>query len=183
MKQNRLYILMAALILMAAGTRILNAEMGLYNFAPVAALGLFSGAVLQDKRMAFLFPLLSMLLADLYFQLFTNTPGFYGVSQLFNYAGLLAVAALGTRMGRIKPLKVAVFAIGGSLLFFLLSNFGVWVEGYYGHTFAGLATTFEMAIPFYKNTLAGDLAGSALLFGGYYLLTQATAARLQKASI
>src|ERR1043165_7738127 len=134
MKQKHLHSLLAVvLILMAAASRIVNAEMGLYNFAPVAALGLFAGAVVKDKRIAVLFPLLAQFSSDLYFQLFTKTPGFYDISQFFTYGGFAAVALLGTRMGQIKPLKVLGFALSGSLLFFVLSNFGVWVKGYYGH--------------------------------------------------
>ena len=58
-----------------------------------------------------------------------------------------------------------------SLLFFVLTNFGVWlVNGYYPHTVAGLAACYVAAIPFFQNSIAGDLFYTALLFGGFALL-------------
>lgn len=160
----------ALLILVAAASRIVNAELHLWNFAPVAALGLFGGATLRDKRWAYLLPLLAQFASDLYFQLFTSTPGFYDVSQFFVYGGMALVTALGTRMGDPKPVKVAGFALAGSLLFFLVSNFGTFLSGLWGHGFPALVKTYVMAIPFYQATLVGDLLFSALFFGVYALL-------------
>ncbi len=184
-KNTRIF-LAGTMILIAIAARILNAEMHWYHLAPIAALGLFSGAMVEDKKLAFLFPLLALLLSDIYIQLFTSFPGFYGIGQLFVYGGMLAVTLLGMRMGKPKALKVAGFSIAGSLLFFLISNFGVWVSIQfgtdlfgYGKGLSGLATTYLMALPFYTengsmlffNALVGDLLCSGLLFGGYYLLT------------
>ena len=171
MKPQRSNLVIAVLlILLAAGSRIVNAEFQLWNFAPVAALGLFSGAVVGEKRLAFLFTLLVQLLSDLYFQFFTEVPGFYGISQIFTYAGMAAVTALGMWMPNRKAVTVAGFALGGSLVFFILSNLGVWLGGLYGVTAAGLVKTFVMAVPFYKGTLIGDVVFSAILFGGYALM-------------
>ncbi len=160
----------ALLILLAAASRVVNAELHLWNFAPVAALGLFGGATLRDKRWAYLLPLGAQLLADLYFQLFTSTPGFYSVSQAFVYGGLALVAGLGTQMGNPKPVKVAGFALAGSLVFFVVSNLGVFFSGMYGYTASGFLETFVKAIPFYQPTLIGDLVFSAIFFGIYALL-------------
>lgn len=182
MKQKNLNILIATgLILMAAGARIVNQELGLYNFAPLAALGVFSGAVIKDKKYAFLVPVLGQLIADAYFQLFTKIPGFYP-GEIFNYAALVAATALGTRMGQPKALKVLGYTLGGSVIFFLLSNFSMWTTGYYGYTFSGFAETYVAAIPFFKNTLAGDMAGSVIMFGLYALLQRTLVAKTQKAT-
>lgn len=170
MKPQRTNLLLAVLLILStAAFRIANAEFGFWNFAPVAALGLFSGAVVGNKRLAFFFTLAAQLLSDLYFQFFTDVPGFYGVSQIFTYAGMAAVTALGMWMQNRKAATVAGFALGGSLLFFVVSNLGVWLGGYYGVTSAGLMKTFAMAVPFYNGTLVGDVLFSALLFGGYAL--------------
>ena len=182
MKRNYTNIILASLlILMAASARVVNAEMHLYNLAPVAALGLFSGAVVKDRKVAFLLAILSQFFADAYFQLFTGTPGFYDASQLFTYGGLIMATFLGTRMQQVKPLNVVLFTISASTLFFIISNFGVWVAGWYGHSFAGLVHTYVMGLPFFKNTLLGDMAGSVLLFGSYTLLQQALTSKAQKA--
>ncbi|PZF71433.1 DUF6580 family putative transport protein [Taibaiella soli] len=183
MKRNYSNILIAAgLIFMAAATRVLNADMHLYNFAPVAALGLFSGAVIKDKRYAFLLALLGQFAADLYFQLFTNVQGFYGISQLFTYAGLISATFLGTKMGAVKPVKVLGYTLGASTLFFIVSNFGVWAEGMYGYNFAGLVKTYTMGLPFFKNTILGDLSGSVVLFGLYTLLQRSFFSKMEKAT-
>lgn len=182
MKRNYSNILLAAgLILMASLARVVNTEMHLYNLAPVAALGLFSGAVVKDKRVAYLLPLLAMLLADLYFQFFTSTQGFYGGAQWFVYGGMALVTLLGTAMRKVNPLKVAGFSLMGSLVFFIVSNFGCYVSGMWGGGIHGLVTTYTMALPFFKNTIAGDMAGSALLFGLYFMAQRSLGTKAQKA--
>ena len=182
MNRNYTHILIAAaLILMAAAARIVNADMQLYNLAPVAALGLFAGAVVRNRPAAFLLPLLGQFAADLYFQFFTNTPGFYA-DQWFTYGGLIGATALGMLMRRPRALNVLGFTLGASTIFFLVSNFGVWLQGWYGTGFDALVVTYAKAIPFYRNTLLGDLAGSGLLFGLYALMQRAFAQKLAPAS-
>ncbi|RYD53652.1 MAG: hypothetical protein EOP52_02665 [Sphingobacteriales bacterium] len=173
--------LVVFLLLVAAVSRIVNAELHLWNFAPVAALGLFSGAVLKDKRYAYLLPLGAQLLADLYFQLFTDIPGFYGVSQLFVYAGMALVAAFGTTMGRPTVAKVSGYALAGSGIFFLVSNLGAYFTGMWGWGVSGLVKTFVMAVPFYQGTLIGDLVFAALFFGVYALVQQSRETRVATA--
>ncbi len=184
MKQSHVQVLIAAgLILMAATARVVNAEMHWYNFAPLAALGLFAGAVIKDKRYAFLFALMGQFLGDVYFQLFTSTPGFYGPAQLFTYGGLIAVTGLGFFLKNIKPLNVVFFTLGGSALFFLVSNFGYFAEGWNGYSWAGLVKAYVMAIPFYRNSMIGDLIGSGLLFGLYFLAQRVFAGKVQNARV
>ena len=181
MKQNHTNILLAAgLILMITVARIINAEMHLYNFVPIVALGLFSGAVVKEKRYAFLFAILAQLCADVYFELFTDTKGFYGISQIFTYVGLVAVTVLGVYMKQPKALKVFGFTIAASVVFFLISNLGHYVQGWNGYGASAFVKTYVDAIPFFKNSLVGDMAGSVLLFGAYYLLQQAVGAKMVK---
>ena len=189
MKNNQLNIVIAAgLILMAGIARIVNHEMHLYNFAPVCAMGLFSGAVLKDKRWAFLFPVLAQLLGDTYIGLFTPWQGFYGIEQVCVYASLLIVTAMGIGIGQPKALKVLGYTLGGAVVFFLLSNFGVWLSMefgkvdlyHYGKGFTGLVNTYIAAIPFFKNTLIGEFSGSILLFGAYYWLQSSMAKKAQR---
>jgi hypothetical protein len=184
MKNNKLNIMIAVgLILMAGVARIVNHEMHLYNFAPVCALGLFSGAVIKDKRIALLLPILAQLMGDVYISLFTQWKGFYGIEQVCVYASLLLVTLMGSGIGQPKALKVLGFTLGSAVIFFLLSNFGVWlsiefgkVDLYgYGKGFTGLVATYAAAIPFFKNTLIGEFSGSILLFGAFYLLQLAVA--------
>ena len=182
MKRNYTNILLASgLILMAAAARIINAEMHLYNLAPVAALGLFSGAIIKDKRFAYIMPLLAMFIADLYFTLFTNVNGFYGLEQVFVYGGMALVTLLGTKMKNTGATRVLGFSLAGSVVFFIVSNFGSYLSGMWGYGFDGFIKTYVMAIPFFQNTLVGDLVGCTLLFGLYAMAQRSLAGRTQKA--
>lgn len=193
MKNNRLNIIIAAgLILMVGIARIVNHEMHLFNFAPVCALGLFSGAIIKDKRWAVLLPVLAQLLGDVYISLFTQWPGFYGVEQVCVYTALVLVTLLGSGMGQPKALKVLGYSIGGAMLFFIISNFGTWLNLQffgkadlysYGTGLTGFMNTYIAAIPFFKHTLISELAGGILLFGAYYVLQLSLMNKAQKAKI
>lgn len=190
MKRNTVNIILAGgLILLAVAARIVNAEMKIYHLAPVAALGLFAGSIVKDKKFAYIFALLAMFISDLYIELFSPWDGFYGVSQVFTYGGMALVTLLGTKMKQPRALKVLGFSLAGSAIFFIVSNIGVWLQGWYGTDFAGLVKTFTMALPFYTkqgqelfiNSFVGDLLFNGLLFGSYALLTQAIYGKLTKA--
>lgn len=179
MKTNTKNILLAiALIIIASFTRILSFEMQWFNLAPIAAVGLFAGSVMKDKKYAFLFAVLAQLAGDLYIQFFTKWQGFYGIDQAFVYISLLSVTALGFLMKERKAAQVLGFSVGAAVLFFIVSNFGVWVAIQsgkadlfgYGTGFIGLINTYVAAIPFFKNTLLGTVGGSVMLFGAYHLL-------------
>ena len=174
-------ILVSILVLMAAFWRIGTAQLGLYSIVPVAAMGLFSGAILSDKKWAYLIPLATMFISDMLFAAFTNTPGFYGVSQIVNYGALALVTFMGTQMNKKSVLNIIGYTLSGSLVFFLLSNFGTFLSGYYGYTGAGFIECYVMALPFYKSEMAtqffsnafmGDLAFSLVAFGVYYVVAQ-----------
>lgn len=179
MKGNnlRVIIICAALILAAAISRIINAETHWYNFAPLVAISLFSGAVLKNKSYAYILPLAAYFISDLYIQLVHHN-GFYGISQFFVYGGMALVVALGTFMKKISAFRVLGFTVGGSLLFWVISNFGVFLGGYWGAGLEGLSTTYLMALPFYTkegtnlffNSIIGDLIFSGVLFGAYALI-------------
>ncbi|HYC28481.1 MAG TPA: DUF6580 family putative transport protein [Chitinophagaceae bacterium] len=187
MKQNKINIILAVgLILMAAAARIVNHELHFWNLAPVAAVGLFGGSVIHDRKLAFLMPLLALFIGDLYIQLFPTNAlqrGFYGMEQAFVYGAMVLVTLLGTRMKQPKVAKVLGFSLSSSLVFFAVSNLGAFAGGMWGYDLNGLTTTYVMGIPFFKYTLLGDLIGNAALFGGYYLLQQAAGSRLQSARI
>ena len=186
MKRNNINILLAVfLVLIAASARVVNANMHIPNIAPIAAISLFSGVIFKDKRgIAFLVPLLGQFLADVYFQLFTTVPGFYDLAgQLFNYAALIGATALGVSMKNVKPATTLGFVFGASTLFFLVSNFGYFLGGWNGYSFVGLTKTYVDGIPFFKYTLAGDMVGGVLLFGGYFLAQSAMLKKTQKANI
>jgi len=148
----------------------------------LAAIGIFSGTMFREKRsLAFLVPLLGQFLGDVYFQFFTNVPGFYDLpGQLFNYGGLFAATMLGVSFRQPKPATALAYVFGGSTLFFLVSNFGYFAAGWNGYSFAGLLKTYIDGVPFFKYTLAGDLAGGILLFGSYFIAQRVFFDKVQK---
>jgi hypothetical protein len=174
MKKSDLSIFIAiTLIIVTSTLRLWLADAHLYNFAPVTAVGLFAGFALKRNRLlALAIPLGAQLLADAYFQLFTGTPGFYP-GQLFNYGAIGLATMLGFAMKQSKPLSTVAFLFGASSIFFIVSNFGYFVAGFNGYSWAGLVNTYVDAIPFYANTLKGDLIGGVVIFGTYALVQRA----------
>ena len=131
------------------------------NFSPIAAMALFSGAYLPKRSLAFIAPIAALLLSDLVL-------GFYP-ELVFVYLSVAATVLIGWAVSKRKTVvHVAAAAVAGSVLFYLVTNFGVWLmSGMYPMTAAGLVACYVAAIPFFQNTLAGDLFFAALLFGGF----------------
>jgi len=134
------------------------------NFTPIGAMALFGGAYFGRRAVAFAAPLLAMLLSDAVLGFHSGMPYVYGSVALIVLIGW-AIA------GRIAALRVGGAAVLSSVLFFAVTNFGTWLDsGMYPQTLAGLSACYVAAIPFFQNTIAGDLFYSALLFGGFALL-------------
>ena len=122
------------------------------NFSPVTAIALFGGLNFNDKRVAFSIPLLILFLSDL----------IIGISliNLFVYLGFISVVLLGSQIKSIKFGNI-LFA---SFLFFIISNFGVWLTGsFYAHNIEGLINCYTMAIPFFTNTLLSTVMFAILI--------------------
>lgn len=173
------------LVLAAATARIVNAEMQLYNFVPVAAISLFSGALLKQNRpLAFLIPLLGQFVADIYFQLFTFTPGFYSIiDQVFTYGAIAGAASIGLLMKNIRPVAAILGLLGASAVFFIVSNLGYFLNGWNGYSVQGLVKTYVDAIPFYRNSFVADMLGGVVLFGGYFTVRRMLAAKAVTARV
>jgi len=130
------------------------------NVAPLSALAIFGGAYL-NKRFALVFPLVAWILSDLLIGLDATFPFAWGSVLI---AGLLGIWV------RQRRRYATLLGIGvvNSILFFLLTNFGVWLVGeLYPRTGEGLLQCYILAIPFYRNTLLGDLAYLTLLVGTF----------------
>jgi hypothetical protein len=161
-----------ALCVIAALTRLLPHPP---NFSPVEAIALFGGAYFACRRCAVIVPLLALLLSDL--ALAALHGGLYagyfgGVSFWLVYACIAISALLGFGLrGRVTGARVLGYSLAGSVLFFLVTNFAVWVGSpMYPQTGAGLMAAYVAGIPFFKWTVASTLFYSALLFGGFHLL-------------
>ncbi len=130
------------------------------NVAPLSALAIFGGAYL-NKRYALVLPLLAWILSDLVLGLDLTFPFAWGSILI---AGLLG---LWVRSRRSYAMLLGAGLVN-SIFFFLFTNFGVWlVGGLYPHTVEGLKQCYTLAIPFYRNTLAGDFVYLTLLVGTF----------------
>ena len=134
------------------------------NFSPIAAMALFSGAQLPRRMLAFAAPFGALILSD------ALLGGFYP-GMNFVYLSFALTVLIGWAIaGRKTILTIAAAALASSVLFFALTNFGMWLfSGFYPRTWEGLVTCYVAAIPFFQNTVAGDLFFAAVLFGGFAL--------------
>ena len=161
-KESLLYrtLLALALIMLAAALRVAPHP---WNFTPVGAMALFSGAVLKDRRLALLFPLVALFAGDLFV-------GFHRLIPIVYSSFLLSVLIGRLLENRRTVLRIGIATLLGSSQFFLLTNFAVWwLLNSYPKTASGLAACYLAGLPFFWNTLAGDAAYASLFFGGYAL--------------
>ena len=146
-------------IVLAASFRLLPHPA---NFAPITAMALFGGVYL-NKKIALLIPLLAMFLSDIFLGFHDTMP--------FVYVSFLLVGLIGLWLKNHQKWNY-IFAgtLLSSILFFLITNFGVWSTGtMYPKTFSGLFESYLMGIPFFRPTLLGDLFYTGLFFGSYEL--------------
>ncbi len=153
-------ILAVVMIVLAAVLRIVPHP---WNFTPIGAMALFSGAMFRDRRVAFLFPLVSLFAGDF----------FVGLHRLIPvvYASFLLSVLIGTWLANHRSiLRIGGAVFLGALQFFLVTNFAVWqLFGTYPHTPAGLAACYIAGLPFFGNALAGDAFYVTLFFGSFAL--------------
>jgi hypothetical protein len=161
-KESLLYrtLLALAIIALAAALRIAPHP---WNFTPVGAMALFSGAVIRDRRLAFFFPLLALFAGDIFIGLYKLMP--------VVYASFLVSVAIGLWLSKRRTVARVGFAtLLGAVQFFLVTNFAVWAfDLSYPHSSAGLLACYVAGIPFFWNTLAGDAVYALLFFGGFAL--------------
>ncbi|HEX7130731.1 MAG TPA: DUF6580 family putative transport protein [Rhodanobacteraceae bacterium] len=164
-------LVLCAMIAFAVGYRLLvhfSAGALPWNFTPVEAMALFGGAYFADKRLAMLVPLAAMAFSDVVI-------GFDGVMSLVVYGCIAATAFAGFGLrGRGRIPNVALASIASATGFYLVTNFFVWLTGtMYAHSFAGLVECYVAGWPFYQyGSLPGTVLWSALLFGGFAMLSR-----------
>lgn len=182
-------LIIASLIFLAIICRIATNQLELWNFNALGASALFGGIVIRNKRLAYVLPLLTLFLTDLFFQLFTSIQGFYGAQMIFVYGAFLLITWIGTQIRKVNTLNIVLASVGTGVLFFLISNFGVWIlSNMYPRTIQGLFACYAAAIPFFRNdlfgsfalnTILGNLFFTGVLFGAWALVKQ-TALQPQK---
>lgn len=180
MKTNKAnLIVLFTLILAAALYRVWDGRP--WGFTPQIAMALFAGSVSRDKRFAFLFPVLSMLISDalyqvLYLQGLTPIKGFYS-GQWQNYLLIASITVIGFFINKNKVSRIMVGSLAGAVFYFIASNFFTWIGGGldinnhpYPKTVEGFVSCYVAAVPFFKWSVLSTFIFNGIFFGGYYLL-------------
>jgi hypothetical protein len=157
MKMNKSkFMMISGMIILTALTRLMPHP---WNVTPVAAMALFSGAKFPGRWFAFIIPFATLLLSDAIIGFYSTLP--------FVYGSFFLIVLLGQQLkNRESGKNIILFSLSSSLLFFIVTNFGHWlVTALYPKTMLGLLQCYAAGLPFYRNTLAGDLFYVALLFG------------------
>ena len=168
------------LIIIASLYRVMPGRQGLYGFAPQIAMAVFGGAIIKDKILAFLLPLLSMFISDVLYEILYrngigNIKGFYE-GQLTNYILFAAMTVFGFFIKKLKVSSILFASLAAPTTFFILSNFFVWLSSSPDaglnrpKTFKGLLMCYNDGLPFfYPWSIVSTMLFSAILFGSYYL--------------
>src|SRR5438874_8196532 len=163
---------LSVFVLAAALTRLLPHPP---NFAPITAMAVFGAISFGRWRTALVTPLLALFASDLgkeylYHHGMSAQWGIY--RGMWVTYGTTALIALMSRLAR-GTRRVGVMAgttLLGSIVFFLVTNFAVWARSTrFPHTFDGLLDCYVIAIPFFRNSLAGDVVYATILFGAWAL--------------
>jgi hypothetical protein len=163
-KFNSRFLFILSAILLAGGTRFIPEPYRFFNFAPMAAMCLFGGACFNNRVIAFLVPFAAMLISDAFI-------GFYGLGMLPVYGSYALIIMLGIQVGKkVNPLTVLLGSLGGSVLFFLVTNFAFFYpETIHPHTMGGIRESYLAGLPFFRYTVVSDLVFNVILFGSFYL--------------
>ena len=129
------------------------------NFTPITAAALFAGVFLADKKLAFIIPLAAMAISDLFLG--------FTLTSLFVYTAIILIGIIGIYS---KKMNIKTILIS-SISFFIITNFGVWLI-WYPQTLEGLLECYTLAIPFFRNSLLGDLFYSGVLYYGFQFVSK-----------
>jgi hypothetical protein len=160
---NKRMVTLSAFVLSAALTRLLPHPL---NVTPITAIALFGGACIAPRMLAFALPLAAMLISDLGLFALGQVP-LPGAQSLWVYGSFTLIVGLGFLLRRRRrALPIAGATLASAMLFYVVTNLGVWSRGaLYPRTLSGLVQCYAAAIPFFRNSLLGDMFYTAALFG------------------
>ncbi|OJU52132.1 MAG: hypothetical protein BGN96_07485 [Bacteroidales bacterium 45-6] len=168
------FSVISLIILLAALSRLIPHPP---NFSPIGAMSLFGAAYYAQRRWAFIIPIASMWTSDLilnnvvYSQYFDHFV-WLSPSSLCTYGAFVLIALVGfVFLRKISVTNVIGASLTASVVFFLVSNLGVWVSTeMYAKSWTGLIDCYAAGVPFFRYTLSGDLIYSGISFGVFELL-------------
>ena len=175
--RNSFYFVLG-LILIAAFSRIIPHYP---NFTPLCAIALFGAKYFRNRNLAFLIPIVALWFSDVIINNFILSQYFHGFTFFYSgfywqYGTFLLITLIGRKtLNNFSYLKLIGVSISSSLLFFIISNFGVWISSsIYSKDILGLIACYSAAIPFYFGTLSGSVFYSMFLFGSFEILSKKT---------
>ena len=136
------------------------------NFTPIAAMALFGGTYFNKKYLAFLIPMAALFISDMLL-------GFHSfmIAVYFSFAIIVVFGMM--LKNRVKIGSLLLASVSSSVLFFVITNFAVWIGSpLYAQNFAGLLESYTAGLPFLNNGVLGDLFYNTLFFGAFYLAQQ-----------
>ncbi len=172
-------ILIGVLIFLAASLRWVEHPL---NTTPIVAIILFSVAFIKDLKWKIAIPLSVMILSDVIINL-KNGYGFHNSAFLVYGTFALIFIVAGYMLKKVNVVNVLGASLMASVLFYLVTNFAFFYPvsavpnpalGQYPHNWLGIVSSYQAGLPYFKNMLVGDLIYTSVLFGAYYLITQAS---------
>ncbi len=150
------------------------------NFTPTEGLTLLGAAYLGRKQWAIFIPIIMLYFSDLIINntiarpYFPNQEGiiWFAPYMIFNLIAIIAIVMICSGiLKKINFLSVFGSALMASILFFLITNFGSWIDGFmpYSKNLSGLMACYVAAIPFFWTSLISNLVFTGVLFGSYEL--------------
>jgi hypothetical protein len=171
MKKQDIILLTALLVALT----LIRVFFQIPNFNPLGAIALMGGVLFSSKILRWVVPMGALLLGDILLGLSSPMYMDYMLSLdfLFVYASFAAIILLGTFLSKNASLsKVLGGSIVAAVAFFLISNAGPWITmPQYTKDFAGLMTSYELALPFFRATLVSQIVFSMSIYLVYNLAT------------
>tara|TARA_B110000438_G_C15806446_1_gene647611 strand:- start:1721 stop:2323 length:603 start_codon:yes stop_codon:yes gene_type:complete len=145
-KKNKIIVFLISVLILSQ-FRLIDHP---WNFTPVIAFGILAGYYLKNVFYGYALIILSMILGDLII-------GFHNLI-FFTYLGLLFSVVIGKYIQQLKIKQIFLSSIASAVIFFVISNFGVWLlGGFYELTLQDLVKCYVVAIPFFRSTLISTI--------------------------
>ena len=177
MNSQKNIIILLVIFVIAAATRLIPDS--LQNFTAIGAIAFMGGALIKNKWLKYLLPLGLLAITDVVLNMFvysefTNGSLFYS-GMIWVYIPFVISVFIGEMVmtKRKSGSKVVFSGILSGIVFFLLSNFGVWMSGVmYPKTMGGLLDAYYMGVPFFRNTLLSNVVYGLVIYFAYTLATK-----------
>jgi hypothetical protein len=163
---------LAAMILTAGALRLVSAGNNPFisNFTPIGAIALFGGCYFSEKWKAYLLPILTLWISDIVINsmFYSHKLELFYDGFAWNYASFALAVFIGTFIKKVNVTNVLVSGIVSAVLFWLISDFGVWIGGtMYPKTAGGLVECYTAALLFLRNMTMSNIVFGGIMFGAF----------------